>query len=74
MVRDKASISIAIEWEYLASNEATAIVVRRDLGFHFQGHKFWNANIWKTARASEECSIMTFVDVAILRRMALRMF
>ena len=30
---------------------------------HFLGHRIRNVNIWKTVRASEKCSIITFIDV-----------
>ena len=49
---------------------AIAYDVPRDLDLHFQGHAILNANIWKTVRANENFSIMTFIDVGIRHRMA----
>ena len=45
-----------------------ANVVHHDLDLHFQGHDIWNVNISKTVRASEKCSIMTFIEVDICDR------
>ena len=63
-----ANITTAIRQEvrHLPLNGATANVVCYDPDLHFQGHKFkimnfwfWNVNISKTVRASENCSSMT---------------
>ena len=53
----------------MPSNGATSNVVHRDLGLYSQGHEFWNVNISKTVRASEQCSGETFIVVDICNRM-----
>ena len=61
MVRDNENVTIVIDWDvmYLQSNDAIANIVHRDLDLRFQGRTFSNANIWKTAKACEKCSIVT---------------
>ena len=46
---------------YLPSNGATTNVVHHDLDLHFQGHDFWNVNMWKMVRTSEKYSRVTFI-------------
>ena len=46
-----------------------ANVVHRDLDIYYQDHKIGNANMWKTVRASEKWSSMTFIEVDIRYRM-----
>ena len=51
---------------YVPSNGAIANIICRDLGLHFHDHEIYHVNILKTVRASEECSIMTFIEVLLL--------
>ena len=54
---------------YLPLNVANAIVIRRDLELHFQGHKISENriifNTWNILRASEKYSSMTLIEVDI---------
>ena len=55
----------------MQSNICIANVVHHDRDLHFLGNKITNANIWKTVRASEKGSFMTFIEVNIRHPMGL---
>ena len=44
------------------------LCIRTDV--RFQGHEYWTVYIWKTVRASEKCSSVTFIEFDIWHRMA----
>ena len=70
-MRDRPNVTIAMrsKVKYLPLNGTTVNVVRHNLDFRFQGHKFWNVNILKTVSASENSSCMTFIEFNICHRM-----
>ena len=63
-----ASTTLAIEWRHFAT------AVHRDLDLYFKGHNIsGNINVYsisKTVNASEKRSIMTFIKVDTIHRMA----
>ena len=76
---EESSSTTFIEVNIYPSNGAIANVVHHDLDLYFQGHivslNHIILHIWKTVRASEQCSSTTLMEFDTSHRMVpLRMF